>query len=426
MKYEKSNEMYKRALQSMPGGVSSNVRLAETPHPLYFESASASHITDVDGNQYVDYVLGQGPMIFGHSPSFLLDAVAEASQKGQLIAGQHGLEIEVAELVCQLVPCADVVRFASSGTEAVQAAIRVARAFTERNIIVRFEGHYHGWSDSLFFDTDHSGNAEPQPLSLGISENALADVAVLPWNDFEAIQEMFKINGDKIAAVITEPVMCNTNCIMPRTGYLEYLRELTSQNRSLLIFDEVITGFRMGKGGAQEYFGVLPDLSTFAKAMAGGYPLSMVCGRREVMDLIGTGKVMHGGTANANMMSMAAGKAALDRIKDGNTIESLDSIGHRLMAGLRNLNMKYELGMSVQGPGPMFAVSFTGGKEIMDARTHSSYSDTKLYDEFVDGMMKEGVRVVGRGMWFISESLTEEDLELTLSVADSVLRKIVR
>ena len=144
------------------------------------------------------------------------------------------------------------------------------------------------------------------------------------------------------------------------------------------------------------------------------------------MDLIGTGKVMHGGTANANMMSMAAGKAALERIKDGNTIESLDSIGHRLMTGLRNLNMKYELGMSVQGPGPMFAVSFTGGKEIMDARTHSSYSDTKLYDEFVDGMMKEGVRVVGRGMWFISESLTEEDLQLTLSVADSVLGKIVR
>jgi len=410
----------------MPGGVSSNVRLAESPHPLYFESALASHITDVDGNQYVDYVLGQGPMIFGHSPSFLLDSVSEASKKGQLFAGQHVLEVEVAELACELVPCAEMVRFASSGTEAVQAAIRVARAFTNRNLVVRFEGHYHGWSDSLFFDTDHSGKVDPQPLSLGISENALSDVAVLPWNDFEAVEEIFKLNGDKIAAVITEPVMCNTNCIMPRPGYLEYLRDITSENRSLLIFDEVITGFRMGKGGAQEHFGSLPDLSTFAKAMAGGYPLSMVCGRRDVMDLIGTGEVMHGGTANANVMSMAAGKVALERIRDGDTIETLKILGHRLMTGLRDLNTKYEVGMSVQGPGPMFAVSFTGGKEITDARTHFSYSDTRLYEKFVDGMMKEGVRVVGRGMWFISESLTEEDIELTLSAADRVLGEIVR
>lgn len=425
MKHEKSNEMYRRALQSMPGGVSSNVRLAESPHPLYYESASASHITDVDGNQYVDYVLGQGPMIFGHSPSFLLDAVSEASKKGQLFAGQHVLEVEVAELACELVPCAEIVRFASSGTEVVQAAVRVARAFTNRNLIVRFEGHYHGWSDSLFFDTDHSGKVNPQPLSLGISENALSDVAVLPWNDFKAVEEMFKINGDKIAAVITEPVMCNTNCIMPRPRYLEYLRDITSENGSLLIFDEVITGFRMGKGGAQEHFGVLPDLATFAKAMAGGYPLSMLCGRRDVMDLIGTGEVMHGGTANANVMSMAAGKVALERIRDGDTIETLTILGHKLMMGLRDLNTKYEVGMSVQGPGPMFAVSFTGGKGITDARTHFSYSDTRLYEKFVDGMMKEGVRVVGRGMWFISESLTEEDIELTLSVADRVLGEIV-
>jgi len=239
MKLDKSREMYVRARRSMPGGVSSNVRLVESPHPLYFESAMGSYITDVDGNQYVDYVLGQGPMIFGHSPSFLLDAVAEASKKGQLFAGQHLLEIEVAELARELVPSAEIVRFASSGTEAVQAAVRVARAFTKKNIIVRFEGHYHGWSDSLFFDNDHSGEGQSQPLSLGISESSLSDVAVLPWNNFEAVEQVFKTSGNAIAAVITEPVMCNTNCIMPAPGYLQYLRDITSANESLLIFDEV-------------------------------------------------------------------------------------------------------------------------------------------------------------------------------------------
>ena len=426
MKLDKSREMYVRARRSMPGGVSSNVRLVESPHPLYFESAMGSHITDVDGNQYVDYVLGQGPMIFGHSPSFLLDAVAEASKKGQLFAGQHLLEIEVAELARELVPSAEIVRFASSGTEAVQAAVRVARAFTKKNIIVRFEGHYHGWSDSLFFDNDHSGEGQSQPLSLGISESSSSDVAVLPWNNFEAVEQVFKTSGNAIAAVITEPVMCNTNCIMPAPGYLQYLRDITSANESLLIFDEVITGFRLGKGGAQEYFGVLHDLATFAKAMAGGYPLSMLCGKREIMNLIGTGEVMHGGTANANVMSMAAGKAALERIRDKNTTDSLSLLGQRLMAGLKDLDRKYELGMSLQGPGPMFALSFTGGKEITDARSHSAYSDMELYGKFVDGMMEQGVRIVGRGMWFISESLSEEDINFTLSAADKVLGEIVK
>ena len=237
---------------------------------------------------------------------------------------------------------------------------------------------------------------------------------------------MFKTSGNAIAAVITEPVMCNTNCIMPAPGYLQYLRDITSANESLLIFDEVITGFRLGKGGAQEYFGVLPDLATFAKAMAGGYPLSMLCGKREIMNLIGTGEVMHGGTANANVMSMAAGKAALERIRDKNTTDSLSLLGQRLMAGLKDLDRKYELGMSLQGPGPMFALSFTGGKEITDARSHSAYSDMELYGKFVDGMMEEGVRIVGRGMWFISESLSEEDINFTLSAADKVLGEIVK
>ncbi len=430
MNLDRSRALYERSQRVISGGVNSNVRLSESPHPLFFESAIGSSIKDVDGNEYIDYVLGQGPMIFGHSPQFLLKAVANASEKGQLFAGQHELEIQVAELVQEMVPCAELVRFASSGTEVVQAALRVARAFTTRDRIVKFEGHYHGWTDGVFFNTaaepEKSGPAaEPYsvPMSYGIADTEAANVIVLPWNNISALEKVFSDNREKIAAVITEPVMCNTNCILPKDGYLNALQRICESNGALLIFDEVITGFRLAPGGAQEYFGVTPDLATYAKAMAGGFPLSMLAGRRDVMAMIGRGEVMHGGTANANVMSMAAGKAALERIEDSSIKlnEKLRNSGKLLIDGLKSLNEKYELEMLIQGTGEVFAVSFTGGKEVVDYRTHTKYADMSRYSRFVAEMMKRGIRLTSRGVWFVSEAHNEKDIAATLSAAKDAL-----
>ena len=430
MNLDRSRVLYERSQRVISGGVNSNVRLSESPHPLFFESATGSAIKDVDGNEYIDYVLGQGPMIFGHSPQFLLQAVTNASKMGQLFAGQHELEIQVAELVQGMVPCAELVRFASSGTEVVQAALRVARAFTARDLIVKFEGHYHGWADGVFFNTaaepEKSGPAnEPysMPMSYGIPETEAANVIALPWNDIHVLEKVFSDNREKIAAVITEPVMCNTNCILPMEGYLNALQQICESNGALLIFDEVITGFRLAPGGAQEYFGVTPDLATYAKAMAGGFPLSMLAGRRDVMAMIGRGEVMHGGTANANVMSMAAGKAALERIKDPSikTNEKLRNSGKLLIDGLKRLNEKYELGMLIQGTGEVFAVSFTGGMGVVDYRTHTKYADMNRYAQFVAEMMKRGIRLTSRGVWFVSEAHSEKDIEATLSAAKDAL-----
>ena len=431
--FDISGELYNRALNSLAGGVNSNVRLTETPHPLFYNKAKGSKIYDVDGNQYIDYVLGQGPMIFGHSPDFLLQAVTEASESGQLFAGQHLLELEAAEAVKTLVPNAELVRFASSGTEAVEAAFRLARAYTQRNVIIKFEGHYHGWSDGVLFNTaaplrplGDNMLPQPEPMSQGVADNSESGLIILPWNNFEAIKTVFEERGDEIAAVITEPIMCNTNCIMPKPGYLEHLKESCDRNDSLLIFDEVITGFRVNSGGAQSFFGITPHLATFAKAAAGGFPVSILTGSKEIMSLIGAGTVMHGGTLNANVMSMAATKSSMEHLSDKEiqTNKKLNDLGQRLMKGLQDINSRLEAGMLIQGPGSVFAVSFTDGKEVFDYRSHVENSDPDRYAVFVSEMMKRGIRINSRGIWFLSESHTDIDIESTLSAASEVLQSM--
>ena len=429
----KSGELYDRALQSLAGGVNSNVRLSESPHPLFYKEALGSRITDVDGNQYIDYVLGQGPMIFGHSPSFLLNSVSNASRKGQLFAGQNILEVEAAEKVQKSIPNAELVRFAGSGTEAVEAALRLARAYTHRNKIVKFEGHYHGWSDSVLFNTasplmdnNPPTMVEPLPMSEGMADGTDSGLLILPWNNFKAVEEVFGTHGSEIAAVITEPIMCNTNCIMPTDQYLNHLRKECDKNGSLLIFDEVITGFRLGIGGAQTHFGVVPDLATYAKAIGGGFPVSLLTGKKEIMSMIGDGLVMHGGTLNANVMSMAATNAVLDRLSAPTigTNKKINDLGEQLMTGLMEINSELEVGMNIQGPGPMFAVSFTNGNTVTDYSTHVRHANQDIYGAFVSEMMKEGIRLTSRGIWFLSEAHSTEDISDTLDSTKRVLRKL--
>ena len=433
MNLGKSQGLYERSKRSLAGGVSSNVRLGEHPVPLFFDHGKGSHLYDVDGNEYIDYVLGQGPDIFGHSPEFLNQAVTEGLSRGLTFAGQHQLEIDVSEAIQRIVPSADLVRYASSGTEVVQAGLRVARAFTRRPKFIKFEGQYHGWVDSVLYSTapdlGAAGPPEaptPVPMSLGMAPSTADDIVVLPWNDVVALRGALERHRGEVAAIITEPVMCNANCIMPMPGYLEEMRRLCDEHGVLLIFDEVITGFRLALGGAQELLGVTPDLSTFAKAMAGGFPISMLAGREDVMSMIGDGSVMHGGTVNSNVMSMSAASAALAHLEAGDAaaIKRLYSTGTALIEGLRDLASKHEVALLVQGPGPVFALAFTEAQEIYDYRSHKQNADEEAYARFCQGMLHRGIRLTGRGVWFVSTAHSESDVAQTLAAADETLASL--
>ncbi len=430
MKWDKSRELWERSRRSLAGGISSLARADDNPFPLFFDRGEGSRLFDVDGNEYIDYLLGFGPLIFGHSPDFILEAVAEASVRAQMLGAQHELEIEVSELVQSMVPCAERVRFAGSGTEAVQLAIRTARAFTGRSKIVMFEGMYHGWMDGVAFAASPDaakagleGILPPAPQSEGLAPGAQHDVIMLPWNDADILRDTINEQGDQIAAVITEPIMCNCQCVFPRAGYVEEMRRLCDERGIVLIFDEVITGFRVARGGAQELLGVAPDLSTFAKALAAGYPIGMVAGREELMSSIGDGTVRHGGTGNSNVMSMAAAKATLTRLaeNDGEALRGVQFAGRSLMAGLESLGRRHEQRLLVQGPGPVFGLAFTEADEITDYRDQARLADHDKYRRFRRGMLENGVRFRGDGGWFMSSAHTAEDVAATLDAADRVL-----
>ena len=343
MTLETSARWFEENKTVLAGGVSSDVRKAELPHPLYFESGSGSRIRDVDGNEYIDYVLGQGPLLLGHSPGPVLEAVHRQLDRGLIFAGQHQAEAQLARLLTQVIPCAERVRFNSTGSEAVITALRAARAYRGRNLVVKFEGQWHGWYDSLFVSTapgpDQQGNrSSPNPVlpSRGQVANAADNLIIMPWNDLELLEELFARRGHEIAAILTEPVMCNSGSLLPRPGFLEGLRNLCDRYQSVLIFDEVITGFRLALGGAQEVFGVTPDLATYAKGIASGFTLSAVVGKAEVMDLISSGQVVHAGTYNSNPVVIAAGLATLQTLSgDREAVYSqLNRLGGRLREGL--------------------------------------------------------------------------------------------
>ena len=433
MKWAKSRELWERSKLSLAGGISSLARADDNPFPLFFDRGEGSRLFDVDGNEYIDYLLGFGPLVFGHSPKFILDAVSDASQRAQMLGAQHELEIEVSELVQTMVPCAERVRFAGSGTEAVQLALRAARAFTDRPKFIMFEGMYHGWMDSVAFgaapEVGHAGfegSCPPAAQSKGVASGADHGVIMLPWNDADVLNDTIRNQGNEIAAIISEPIMCNCQCVLPRTGYMEEMRRLCDERGIVLIFDEVITGFRVARGGAQEILGVTPDLATFAKALAGGYPIGMVAGREELMASIGEGTVRHGGTGNSNVMSMAATKASLTKLveDEGAVLRDMQSVGRELMSGLESLGRRHEQRLLVQGPGSVFGVSFSEAEEIADFRDQARLADHEKYRRFRRGMLEMGIRFRSDGGWFLSAAHTTEDVTATLEAADQVLAEL--
>jgi glutamate-1-semialdehyde 2,1-aminomutase len=422
----KSRRYHELAKERIAGGVNSNVRLSGSP--LCFANGRGSHLTDLDGNVYIDYALGMGPNILGHAPAAVIEEVARTLSMGQLFAGQHALELELADKFCSCVKSAELVRFGLSGSEMVQAALRVARAHTGRTEIIKFEGHYHGWFDNILVNLNgpiaNEGDPLPRPhhlQSAGQAAHASDDVAVLPWNDIEAIDRYVSANASKIAAIITEPVMLNTGGILPEPGYLQHLRRVTLAHNIVLIFDEVITGFRVALGGAQALYDVEPDLSVFAKALGAGFPVAALAGRRDIMELFASGRVNHSGTYNANLVSISAALATLRELSaDGQSVyRRINTLGTTLMEGIAASARRCRLDLQISGLPSAFHTCFAS-HPIRDYATYSR-ADHKRLGIFLAALLECGVRPTGRGTWFVSAAHTDSDIASTLEAVERAL-----
>lgn len=408
--------LWERARRVLPGGVSSNVKMDEQPHPMFFTRAEGCRLHDADGNVYIDYTCGYGPVILGHAYPPVVEAVQRAAASGFIYGGQHEGEVVLAERLAAVVPCIEMVRYSSTGSEAVAAAVRLARAYTGRTKVVRFSGHYHGWFDEQLIATHAPPGRDGRPdlESAGQLPSSADHILVAPWNDADALAHVLAAHADHVAAVLMEPIMCNSGVIMPSAGYLERVRTLCTSHDIVLIFDEVITGFRVHMGGAQALLGVTPDLAVFGKALANGFPLSCVGGRREIMELISSGRVVHAGTFNGNPLGVAAALATLEELgrSDGAAYRHLTAMGRRLMHGIREAAAIRDIPLLVQGPGPVFYIWFTDAPAITDY-TASARVSRDPYTSFAAALLAGGVRVIPGGRWYVSCSHGEEDIDRT-------------
>jgi len=429
-KLDQSRTLYARCQGSLAGGASSSYKPGY-PFPIFWERGDGARLYDVDGNEYLDYTLSAGPTLLGHSPAPVIDAVKAQLERGLLFPGVHTGELELSELLCQIIPCADLVHFANSGSEANHIALRLARAYTGREKVIKFEGLYHSWFDDLFYSVtpaleragpDEMPNTLPQ--TRGQAANAADNVLVLPWNNLQAVAQAVARHRDEVAAVITVPVWY-FRAVEPREGYLEGLRDICTQNGIVLIFDEVVSGFRTALGGAQAYYGVTPDLSTFAKGIAAGLALACLAGRQELMSMISRGEVLHPGTYNGNPLAIAAANAAITELMkdDGASYARLFQMSERLMSGCRESAARWGVPVSVQGLGPGFSVLFTERGHLWDYRDLVRYHNAELATGFTLTLAERGV-LCSSAAWFVSTAHTDEDIELTLVAIDEAMKEM--
>lgn len=426
--FPRSAERVRTASSIVPGGVNSNFRLGVAPTPLVFERGEGPYLHDIDGNRLIDYYLALGPMILGHSPPDVIAAAHRQLDTGLLYGGQSELEYEAARRVTEMVPCAERVRFAGSGSEAVQLALRLARAVTGRMAVIKFEGHYHGWLDSVLwsngtpFDQLGPEDAPTKWLaSAGQDAAAGTHLEVFSWNRRDPL--LARIARGDVAAVLMEAAMCNSGGILAEPGYLEAVREACTASGTILIFDEVITGFRIAPGGAQQRLGVTPDLATFAKAMANGFTVAAVAGRAAVMDRLADGRIMHGGTYNAQPMAMAAAIATMERLSQPATFEALERNGTRLMDGIAAAFAAAGLPATVTGFPQIFTVSLGLSAPARNYRDLAGVDRTG-YRRFTAALLGNGVRALERGAWFLSTEHTEAVIDETLAAVRTTLREI--
>ena len=428
----RSQQLFARAEQSLVEGVNSPSRGAAvySRGPIMLERGRGSHVWDADGNEYVDFMMSFGALIQGHAHPTLVRTVSDAMAEGSHFAAATSAEVDAAERFRRMVPSAEVVRFTNTGSEATMLALRLARAHTGRRKFLKFEGHYHGWYDPYLLNAhshppEQLGSPENPariPDSAGIPPSTFEDVVLAPWNDVTAIERMLQHHGNELAAVITEPIMANMGCILPREGYLQRLSELTRDCGALLILDEVVTGFRYAPGGCQQYYGVQPDLSTFGKALGAGFPVGAVAGSRSILDRMRWGEhmVLHYGTFNGHRLTMKVVAANLDLLASEGAYPKLHAVGNAAIAGLREVFRRRGVEAIVQGFGPMFQIYFTKRDAIHDYRDYCKHVDTSLYSRFVHRLLDQGIYMTpSNGLhWIISTAHTEADVQTLVNAAD--------
>lgn len=430
-RYAGSRQRLERAAKTLTGGVSSPFR-AKAPVPLFFREGIGPRLWDVDGNSFIDYALAWGPLILGHRHPRLVEAMKEQAARPHNYGAQHDLEYEVSERINRMVPCAELVAYTCSGSEAVAAVFRLVRGFTGKPRVLRFEGHYHGWHDQALISyrpTAEKMGPEDHPCptldSKGQVANAVDNTMVAPWNDLPALEQLLDRHGSEIAAIITEPVLCNSGCLMPADGFLKALRRITEERGILLIFDEVITGFRIANGGAQEAFGVTPDIATFGKAIAGGVVLSAFAGRRDIMEMMLTGGVAYGGTFNGNPMSMGAAKATLDVLAEngGAALNNANRIGGMIRQGIQEEAENIGIPLTITGFGTAFSLHF--GKNSKFRNYRDTFQDDKpRLNEFLRLALDEGLYLLPDGRIYVSAVHTEREAAETRLAVRRVFEKI--
>jgi len=427
IKRTESERLFAEAMKYIPGGVNSPVRAfrAVGGQPFFVNRAAGSKVWDVDGNELVDYVLTWGPAILGHAHPRIIAAVKAAAERGTSFGIPNPLEVDMAKTICRLVPSVQKVRMTSSGTEACMSAVRLARGFTKRDKIVKFDGCYHGHVDSLLVRAGSGALTFGQPDSAGVPAAFTQHTIVVPYNDEAALRSVFAANPGQIAGVIVEPVPGNAGLYLPRPGFLEFLREITRANDALLIFDEVMTGFRLAPGGAQERFRVTPDLSTFGKVIGGGLPVGAFGGRAEIMDCLAPlGPVYQAGTLSGNPVAMAAGLANLEELTTGGGFCRLEELSEQLEAGLRDAAKQAGVPMQLNVCGSMFCGYFTD-QPVANLEA-ALRSDRERFKKYFHGMLNEGVYLAPSQFeaGFLSTAHTPEDIEKTVRAAAKVLRTL--
>jgi len=418
-----SEELFEKAKKIMPGGVNSPVR-AFQPYPFFTERAKGSHLFDVDGKEYIDYCLAYGPLILGHANPKIIDAVRVQLNNGSLFGTPTEQEVELAELICNVVPSAEMVRLVSTGGEATMSAIRAARGYTGKKKIIKFEGCYHGAHDYVLVKAGSGATTFGMPNSLGIPEETAQNTIVVPFNDAGNFEKAVKENKDDLAAVIVEPVIGNIGLVLPKEGFLETLRELTEKYGVVLIFDEVITGFRLALGGAQEYYGVTPDMTTLGKVLGGGFPVAAFVGKEEIMKMVApVGKVYQAGTYSGNPVSVAAGLATLKTLRESGTgfYAKMESNCREIVTPLKKTIHEYNLKVQVNHIASVFQLFFTE-TPVYDYATVKT-SDTNKFIEYHSKLLEKGVFIPPSQFetCFLSSEHSQQDIKHTVTAVTALL-----
>ncbi|THD30612.1 glutamate-1-semialdehyde 2,1-aminomutase [uncultured Flavobacterium sp.] len=427
MLYQRSSQLFAQAEKVIPGGVNSPVRAfkAVGGTPIFVKSAKGAYLYDEDGNRLVDYINSWGPMILGHAYDPVVNAVIERAKLGTSFGMPTALETEIAELAVSMVPNIDKIRFVNSGTEACMSAIRLARGYTKRDKIIKFSGCYHGHSDSFLIQAGSGAITFGAPNSPGVTQGTAKDTLLARYNDIQNVADLFNANKNEIAAIIIEPVAGNMGCIPPNEGFLKALRSLCDENGTLLIFDEVMTGFRLAKGGAQELFDIKADIVTFGKVIGGGLPVGAFAARNEIMNYLApVGPVYQAGTLSGNPLAMAAGLEMLKALNaDADIFKRLDEKTAYLEKGIREKLTVNGVAFTINRVGSMISVHFDESP-VTDLQS-ASKGDNEYFKKFFHGLLQEGVYIAPSAYetWFITDALTYEDLDFTINAVDKVSKQ---